>query len=184
MNQQLTVTASPQPAVVGPLRLGKEHGITLIELMVVLVVVALGALVVLDNMNSMYRKYELESSAMTLSSLIDSTTSWAKDQHTPVFLIWDPGNNQVAISRESDGSTILDEFRIPDYLVLSPNSRQVLRCDTLGRAFNGTDTNMLNASQVMTATHDAMLDGRVRPVITFTMSLSPLWHVSTVKSLS
>jgi prepilin-type N-terminal cleavage/methylation domain-containing protein len=184
MNHQLTVTASPHTAVVDPHRSGRARGVTLIELMVVLVVVGLGALVVLENMNSMYRKYELESSATALASLIDSTASWAKEEHTEVYLIWDPGNNQVAISRQSDGSEVLDEFRIPDYLVLSPNDRQVLRCDTLGRAFNGTDTKMLNAVLVMTATHNTMLDGRVNPAITFTLSLSPLWHVTSVKSLS
>jgi prepilin-type N-terminal cleavage/methylation domain-containing protein len=184
MNHQLTASAIPRPAAAGQLGTGTERGITLIELMVVLVVVGLGALVVLENMNSMYRKYELESSAAALASLVDSTASWAKEEHTEVFLIWDPANDQIAVTRQSDGSEILEEFRIPDYLVLSPTDRQVLRCDTLGRAFNGTDTQMLNAIRVMTATHDTMLDGRVSPGITFTMSLSPLWHVTTVKSLS
>jgi prepilin-type N-terminal cleavage/methylation domain-containing protein len=184
-NRHLTTTTGPVPVGADLSGKAKERGITLIELMVVLVVIGLGALVVLDNMNSMYRKYELEASSHSLSTFIDSVPAVAKEQNAPIFMTWDPPNNQVTLAVSAGGvMTTVDQMEIPDYLVVNPSSAETYRCDTLGRAFSGNDTTMLSAPEVITITHDTMLDGRVKPGITFTLSLSPLWHVTTVKSLS
>jgi prepilin-type N-terminal cleavage/methylation domain-containing protein len=162
-----------------------QRGITLVELLVVLFVVGVGALVVLDNMNSMYRKYELESSTRALSALFDALPSHAKEQNRPTFLDWDPDNSTAFIYFiDSSGDTIpLQDYPIPDYLVVTPNSALTYRCDTLGRAYLGTNTNMLTASQEFTVTHRDMVSGRINPAITYTLSLSPLWNITTTKAL-
>jgi prepilin-type N-terminal cleavage/methylation domain-containing protein len=160
-----------------------ELGYTLIEALVTMAVLGIITLIVVTHLNGMYRRFELEGSALQLRSFLESVPDWAKERNTRVFLIWDPDASAITIAADVAGNEVLDELGVPAYLVLAPDQAQTFECDTMGRAFAAGAPMMLNTPQVMTVTHTAMTSGVVSPHIEYRMTLTPLWHVASEKRL-
>jgi len=161
-----------------------EHGITLVELLVVLAVIGIGALIAVYSLSGMYQRSQLEGGTDDIVAFINSVPSWAKEEQQPVFLIYNQGI--LTISEQSDGSDpldVLDVSRKHDKLIVDWPTTTTLSCDSLARGYPGTSTQMLTAPVVFTVTHLAMTSGFVNPVTTYTVTLSPLWHVMVVKSI-
>ncbi len=165
------------------LRRTRSSGFTLVEILVVLIIVALTTLITVENLTNFKRRNELEAGATALSRFLDSAPQWAKDQHTSVFLIWDPGQGSVEIALDSAGTSVLDHHDLPKCLVVSPSTQVVYRCDTFGRAFLSTGSVMLQTPQSVLVNHVSMVSGHTLPHIEYSLTISPLWNVALGKRI-
>ncbi len=163
--------------------IGSERGMTLIEILVVLAVVAAGALVTVTNLSATYHKFELDSSSKEVAAFLNQAPKLAKESNQDVLLIWDPEDAQVRIT-DATGANLLDVLDLPDFIVVEPAGAQTYRCDTMGRAYIGAaSVTMMDAVQQLSATHRDIASGDITPFIAYQYRLTPLWNVTVEKVL-
>jgi len=153
-----------------------EHGMTLVEVLVVLAVFGLIIGVAYVNLGAMYQKYRLDQGSSNFKSFYEAVPGIARTQNRDIFVTWNGGSRTLAASTDQAGTQVLEQIQIPDYLVVNP-APSAMRCDTTGRAYVGAATNMMGAVATTTITHQKMVDGYLTPRITYRISLTPLWHV-------
>ncbi len=161
----------------------RARGFTLIEALIAVAIIGIAGAIAFETFNATHQRYRLEGTARELTAFLSSVPGVAKEQHAPVFVIWNPPGQEVLITSDAAGVNELERFPLPGFLVVTPANLQTYRCDTIGRAFAGTGAAMLNAPQVLTVTHRAMASGSLTPNTQFRLTLSPLWHVRTDKRL-
>jgi len=156
-----------------------QRGMTLVEILVVVALVGLAALIAVTNLQTVQRRFKLESTVRELTSFINEVPNYAKQQNAPVFLVWNQTARRFSIATDAAAANVLDTFTIPKQLTIVGSGAPVLRCDVYGRSFVGTSTIMMTTSQTVSLTHSATPEPSAP---TYIFSLSPLWAVTVIKA--
>lgn len=151
-----------------------QRGMTLVEILIVLALIGIAALVVVVNMQTIIRRFELESGVREFTAFVQDAPSHAKEISAPVFFVWDGANRRFLIARDAAATIVLDRLEIPKELTVTGPAAPVLRCDVYGRAFVGTNLAMMTTVQTMAMTHAYATDASAP---TYRFTLSPLWAV-------
>jgi len=163
----------------GAMAIRTQRGMTLVEILVVLVLVGLAALIAVTNLQTVQRRFELENTVRELTAFINEVPNYAKQQNAPVFLVWNQTTRRFSIATDAAAANVLDTFTIPKQLTIVGSGAPVLRCDVYGRTFVGTSTIMMTTSQTVSLTHSATPEASAP---TYIFSLSPLWAITVVKA--
>jgi prepilin-type N-terminal cleavage/methylation domain-containing protein len=155
---------------------------TLVEILVVMAVFGLIIGVAYVNLNAMYQKYRLDRGASDFKSFYEAVPGIARNQNRDVFVTWDGDSRTLAVSTDQAGTQVLEQIQIPRYLVITP-APTAMRCDTMGRAYVGAATAMMGAVATTSVTHQMMADGDLTPLISYQISLTPLWHVRMIRNV-
>lgn len=158
----------------------RQRGMTLIEILVVVLIFAFIIGLVFVNLEAMYQKYRLDNGAADFKSFYEAVPAMARSQNRDVFVSWDGTNRALIASTDQAATQVLERTTVPGFLVISP-APTAMRCDTMGRAYVGSSTTMMGAVATTSITHQKMVDGYLSPNIVFQVSLTPLWHIRMQK---
>jgi len=151
---------------------------TFVEILVVLVLVGLAALVMVVNLQTIQRRFRINSETNELTAFLQSVPKYARENNASVFLIWNNGERRFVIATDAGGANVLDSLTIPPEVTISGPAAPVLRCDIYGRTFIGTGTTMMTTIQTITLSHTYATEASAP---TYRLSLSPLWSVLMTK---
>ena len=156
-----------------------QRGFTLVEMLVVLLILGLATLVVVTNLATVYQRSELDGAVNELTAFLGSVPRVATERHSPVFLVWDAAARTFTIALDAAATQPVRQFHVPDAVSATVNPEQVLRCDTLGRAFPGSSTSMLDTLQTVQVVRSGSASG-----VSYVVRLSPLWAVIVEKRVT
>ncbi len=157
----------------------RASGFTLVEILVVVALLGVAALIVTANMGTVLRRSQLEGTTTELTSFLDAVPRAAFERRAPVFLQWSSSTRTFAVTTDAAGASVLDTFRLPDSVNATVGLPATLRCDTIGRAYVGTNGVMLGNVQTVQLAQAAGYDSPI-----YTLTLSPLWAVVVTKQMS
>ncbi len=160
---------------------GSQRGMTLVEILVVVVLIGMAALISVTNLQTVQKRFQLENEVRELTAFLQTVPNHAREANASVFLVWDPTARSFKIARDSTATdpNTLDKIVISTKLTIVGPADPVLRCDIVGRTFVGTSTVMMTTIQTVSMTH-AYTPEASAPTYLFT--LSPLWGVEVTKS--
>lgn len=153
---------------------GNQRGMTLVEILVVAILIGMAALITLSNLQTLQRRFQLESNVRELTAYLNEVPNHAREQNASVFLVWDGTERAFSTATDAAASNVLDSLDFPQELTVTGPGAPILRCDVYGRTFIGTSTAMMTASQTMSITHR---DTPEASAPTYDLALSPLWAV-------
>lgn len=159
------------------------RGFTLIEALIVVALIGIAAGVVMANFLDISKRMRLEGQMRDLKTFMQSVPTMVRVQHRELYLVWDAGESRYIISDDSAGANIIDEFPVAEYVRFG-TTPQSYRCDSFGRTYLGTSSTTVTDVQAIEATHAEMLTGALAPEIRYTISLTPLWHVTIEKRVT
>ncbi|MCD4750363.1 MAG: prepilin-type N-terminal cleavage/methylation domain-containing protein [Thermoanaerobaculales bacterium] len=160
------------PPLQGPT--GAQRGMTLVEILVVVVLIGVAALIALSNLQTLQKRFQLESNVRELTAFLNDVPNHAREQNASVFLVWDGTARAFSTATDSAASNVLDSLNFPQELTVTGPGASILRCDVYGRTFIGASTVMMTASQTVSITHR---DTPEASAPTYDLTLSPLWAV-------
>lgn len=153
---------------------GTQRGMTLVEILIVVALIGIAALVALTNLQTLQRRFQLESNVRELTAFLNEVPNHAREQNAPVFLVWDGAARTFSIATDAAATNVLNDIDIPPELTITGPGAPVLRCDVYGRTFIGAAPVMMTALQTMSVTHR---DTPELSAPTYGLALSPLWGV-------
>jgi prepilin-type N-terminal cleavage/methylation domain-containing protein len=185
-----------------------QRGVTLVEMLVVLAIFALIALIGTVQINKTWQRYRLEGASNEIRSFLQSAFTEAGRMRVPVFVRLLPANGgtpaALQVATDSNGTTVLSSFQIPDFISFSTTSVTGLDCNwpctgVAGACASGTDPRVLQVSPVgrtmefdgtpvtvtetLVVTHRDMVTGLLTPRTSYTMRVFPLWQALTERGL-
>lgn len=182
-----------------------EKGFSLIEMLVVVAIMGMLAVILTVATSKTLKRQRLESAAIELRSFVDRAYVLTAQQGRGVFveigpvqtnqtrvvrLVEDTDENQRLDStdRELDRETLTSDLVLANdtasataWPALASGSLALL-CDTMGRAVNPNNGQQITSGARVTLTHREMTgSGTLRPVLTFTIEVTPLWRPTSSK---
>jgi prepilin-type N-terminal cleavage/methylation domain-containing protein len=186
-------------------RIRSQHGVTLIEMLIVLALLAIVAGISSFAINSTWQRYRLEAAAGDVRSFVQQTFTAMTGAGAPVFLRLVPGTpNRLEIASVADGSVVLRQLELPELISLSMTSTaeidcdwpaedgtvpaasdtstaRVLQLDLVGRTLDATGIQVAGVRHLV-MTHDDMVTGKLEPRMRYEVRLYPLWYVHLVRA--
>ncbi len=178
-----------------PVRRVSESGVTLLEALIVLAIIALITAVVTVPVNSYWQRSRLESTAGDIRNFLQQAYVEAVNQHTgiTVTLRQVTGQWQLQIAPPPQHSPAT--YVLPDFVSLAYNpaagaggwpvvgATRSLNCDTTGRTLDPNTGLQVTSTQTLAITHQRMVDGSLAPNTRFDVQIFPLWNVTILKVL-
>jgi prepilin-type N-terminal cleavage/methylation domain-containing protein len=183
----------------------REKGFSLIEVLVVVAIMGMLAVILTVATSKTLKRQRLESAALQLKGFMDRAYVLTAQQGRGVFVEITPvqtnGTRIVRLVEDTDEDRTLDptdqeldrEILTSDLVlandpaaatawpVLGSGSLALL-CDTLGRAVNPNNGQQVTSGARVSLTHKEMTgSGTLRPVLTFTIEVTPLWRPTSSK---
>jgi len=186
-------------------RIRSQRGVTLIEMLIVLALLAIVAGISSFAINSTWQRYRLEAAAGDVRSFVQQTFTAMTGAGAPVFLRLVPGTpNRLEIASAADGTGVLRQLELPELISLSMTSTaeidcdwpgpdgtvpaasdtstaRVLQLDLVGRTLDATGIQVAGVRHLV-MTHDDMVTGRLEPRMRYDVRLYPLWYVHLVRA--
>jgi len=186
-------------------RIRSQHGVTLIEMLIVLALLGIIVGIASFAINSTWQRYRLEAAAGDARSFVQQTFTAMTGAGAPVFLRLVPGTpNRLEITSNADGTGVLRQLELPELINLSMTSTSEIDCDwpdVAGAVPSATDTSTprvlqldlvgrtLDATGAQVAgvrhlimTHDDMVTGKLEPRMRYDVRLYPLWYVNLLRA--
>jgi prepilin-type N-terminal cleavage/methylation domain-containing protein len=173
---------------------GRQRGMSLIELLIIIMIIGLAAMVSFGEASKTVRKWRLEGAVSEAQTFLDSLTRRAQENHQQLFARLD--GHQLTACQNSDGTGVVAALTIPDYIAFDAtnptglsttwpvvSSARELGCDPRGLTMDPGTGAMVTAEQRLTMTHVDMATGALTPRIVYSVRISPLWRCYTVRSL-
>ena len=160
---------------------GGQRGMTLVEILIVVVLVGMAALISVTNLQTVQKRFQLENEVRELTAFLQTVPNYARQTNGSVFLVWDPTARSFKIATDSTATdpNTLDTMVIRQELTITGPAAPVLRCDIVGRTFVGTSATMMTTVQTVSITHAYTPEASAPSYI---FSLSPLWGVEVTQS--
>lgn len=175
-----------------------ELGVTLVELLVVVVLIGIVAFIGATQLGALLQKQKLVAAANDARSFLQDVPNQVAKIQAPVFVRFLPASGgqpaQLQMTRDSAGTQVLRTFSFPDVIVFdfsnvasySCNWPQVsgvytLRCDTLTRATHPLLLTQLQGTADLLLTHRNMVLGTLKPKYGFRLTVAPIWEARTAK---
>jgi prepilin-type N-terminal cleavage/methylation domain-containing protein len=199
-----------------------RRGVSLVELLVVLAILAIVLTFGISGMNAAFKRQRLGSAADELRTLGDRARAEMQSRNAETFVVFgryvDGVGTDVAVVADGNGDgdgldvdangdglfddpvnadRVLWRFRVPADVALSnasltaqsfnsqwgrPSSgpvSAVLMCDFMGRAMiPGSTPTMIAGPATVRLTHREMLSEQLKPFVTYTVSIEPLFRTS------
>jgi prepilin-type N-terminal cleavage/methylation domain-containing protein len=175
-------------------RLERQRGMSLIELLVIIMIIGLVAMVTFGEASKTVRKWRLDGAVNEAQTFLDSLTRRAQENHQQLFVRLD--GHQLKVCQNQDGTGVVATLAIPDYIVFDAtnptavtttwpavSSFPELGCDPRGVTMDPTTGAMVTAEQRLTMTHIDMAAGSLTPKVVYSLRISPLWRCYKVRSL-
>lgn len=183
-----------------------EWGFSLIEILVVVAIMGMLAVILTVATSKTLKRQRLESAAQQLKSFVDRAYVLTAQQGRPVFteigtvqangtrivrLVEDTNENGSLdnTDQELDRETITADLVLQNASVAAnawptlPSGSLALLCDTLGRAINPLNGQQVTSGARVTLTHKEMTgSGTLRPILTYTIEVTPLWRPTSTKT--
>jgi type II secretory pathway pseudopilin PulG len=186
-------------AVIGvypPVRRVREAGVTLLEALIVLAIIALVTAIVTVPVNSYWQRSRLETTAGDVRNFLQQAYIEAVDQHAPMTVTMQQLSGKWVLRIAPPPLHAPATFTLPDFVSLALNpsaaaggwpavgATRELICDTVGRTLDpttGPPPLQVTSTRTLAITHVRMLDGSLTPYLRFDIQVYPLWNVSFVK---
>jgi type II secretory pathway pseudopilin PulG len=189
-----------------PVRRVREAGVTLIEALVVLAIIALVTAIVMVPVNSYWQRSRLETTAGDIRNFLQQAYTEAVNQHTQITVTMHQVSGVWELQITPAPLHAPATYAIPDFVSMTLNptagaggwpsngSTRELVCDTKGLTLcpsgaTGTaaDTcdgvTQVRGVKTLSITHVSMVDGSLTPNTRYDVQVYPLWNVSVVKVL-
>ncbi len=189
-----------------PVRRVREAGVTLIEALVVLAIIALVTAIVMVPVNSYWQRSRLETTAGDIRNFLQQAYVEAVNQHSQITVTMQQVSGVWTLQITPAPPHAPAAYAIPDFVSLSLNPAPAaggwptvggvatLICDTKGLTIcpsgaTGTaaDTcdgvTQVRGVKTLSITHVSMVDGSLTPNTRYDVQVYPLWNVSVVKVL-
>lgn len=182
-----------------------ERGFSLIEVLVVVAIMGMVAVILTVATSKALKRQRLETAAQEFKGFVDRAYILTAQQGRGVFTEIGPvqanGSRIVRLVEDTNENGAmettdreLERMTLTSDIVLSNSATAatawpagaggtlVLLCDTLGRAVNpGTGQPRTAAARVMLTHIEMTGSGTLRPVLTFTVDVTPLWRPTVTK---
>ncbi len=176
---------------------GRESGVTLLEAIVALAIIALVTAIVVVPVNSYWQRARLETAANEIRAFLQQAQVEAVNQHTPITVTLAQVSGQWVLQLTPPPLHSAATYPMPDFVSLALNpasgaggwptipstTTRALVCDTLGRTIDPTTGARVTATQTLAITHTRMVDGSLQPNTRFDIQVFPLWNLIVAKVL-
>lgn len=176
-----------------------ERGVTLVELLVVVVLIGIVAYIGVTQLGALLQKQKLAAAANDARSFLQDVPNQVAKIQAPVFVRLLPASGgqpaRLQTARDSAGTQVLRTFSFPSEIVfdfanltaINCNWPQVsgvytLRCDTVNRATHPLLFTQLQGTADLLVTHKNMVLGSLKPKYGFRLTVSPIWEARTAKA--
>jgi len=177
-----------------PVRRVRESGVTLLEMLIVLIIVALLALIVTVPVNSYWQRSRVEAAAGDIRNFLQQAFTESVNQHTPITATLHIAAGIQTLTLNPPPLRSPAAYTIPDFVqVVSANTNWPLDsgdwklvCDTFGVTRNPPSSPPgppVTSTQTLAITHVRMADGSLSPNLRFDIQVYPLWNVTVRKTL-
>lgn len=194
LREGMKVSPAPTPR--------RQRGFTLLEVLIVVALVGFLFLIVLPQIGAAVQRARLDSRVTEIRTFLLSAYTTAGNESSPVVVRLETIAGQprrLRIARNPDGTGVLAEHLLPEWLVLSttdvngvvstwPQPTGVsnvwfLQVDPMGRTLHPETANQVTAVQNLVLTHRNMVAGRLRPRIRYQAQVFPIWQVQVNRAM-
>lgn len=178
--------------------LSKERGVTLVELLVVVVLIGIVAFIGATQLGGLLKKEKLAAAANDARSFLQDVPNQVAKKQMPLFVRFLPASGglpaRLQVTQDSAGTQVLRTFNFPSEIVfdfanvsaINCNWPQVggvytLRCDTLNRATDPLLLTQLQGTADLLITHRNMVLASLKPKYGFRLTVAPIWEARTAK---
>lgn len=166
---------------------GWERGVTLVELLVVVVLIGIIAFIGATQLGAFLQKQKLAAAAADVRSFLQEVPQQVAKLQAPVFARYVAGNPaRLQISRDAAGTQLIRTYTLPLEIQVETcdwptvGSDKVIRCDTMNRATDPTTNAQVSGPQTFRLTHKNMVSGFLRPKRSYEIQVAPVWGVTMV----
>ena len=164
----------------------RESGLTLIELMVVLVLLSVVVMITMGALRNVNGKARLEAAAYKIKAIFDRAPAEAVRQGTRVTVRYVASTRRFELVYVDQGGTehIAAKYVLPrDVVFEGPDptswptvgSHHALGCDTTGRLIDPSSGSRIMTPQSVQVTLEGMRTGMVQPKFDYLIQVFPLW---------
>jgi type II secretory pathway pseudopilin PulG len=174
-------------------RRAPEAGVTLLEALIVLAIIALVTAIVTVPVNSYWQRSRLETTAGDVRNFLQQAYVEAVNQHTAITVTLQQVSGVWTLRIAPPPLRTPATYALPSFVSLAPNpsfaaggwpvvgATRVLVCDTIGRTIDPTTGQQVTSTRTLAITHERMADGSLSPNLRFDVQVYPLWNVSYQK---
>lgn len=179
-----------------------QRGVTLIEVLIVLLVLGFLVAIVMPAVGGAIQRARIDTQAQEIRNFLVGAYARAGEQRAPVAVRLEAppaAQRWLRITREIDGTGVLAEMRIPQWVSLSTTDAAgiaanwpqpggdttvyVLQCDPMGRTLHPVTGTQVREIQSLILTHRNMVAGRLEPRYRYEVRVFPIWQVQVERSM-
>ncbi len=169
--------------------LPKQRGFSLVELLIVVVLIGLGAYIGTIAVTNFIQKQRLTTATSELRAFLQEIPNQVTREQTPLYVHYLAATAsspaQFRVTRDQAGTqvvrsyTLLREIAVETISWPALGSGRALRCDTLFRTTDPTTNVQVPLTHVMRLTHSRMLSGQLKPKRSYDIAITPVWSVAS-----
>lgn len=182
-----------------------EKGFSLVEVLVVVAIMGMLAVILTVATSKTLKRQRLETAAQEFKGFVDRayilTTQQGRGVFTEIGAVGANGSRVLRLVEDADENGAMDgsdpelaRMTLTSDIVLSNSADAatawpagvggslLLLCDTMGRAVNPATGQPRTAAARVRLTHKEMTgSGTLRPILTYTVDVTPLWRPTVTK---
>lgn len=167
-------------------------GFSLVELLIVLVLLGIGAYIGTIYVRGLIRKQTLAAAANDIRNFLQDVPNQVARLNTPLFARFVPGSSstpaQLLVTRDAAGTQVLRRYRFPATVAVEVvtwpilGSHRALRCDLANRTTDPTSGQPLGMTALLRISDQMMLAGQLQPKRSYDVAITEVWHVAVART--
>lgn len=167
----------------------REKGLSLVELLIVLVILGLAAYIGTIAVTNLIQKQKLAAATNEVRAILQDVPNQVTRMQAPLFVRYLPAAGtapaRLQVARDAAGTAVLRTYFFPDVIVVETcnwpttnSGAKALRCDHQNRTTDPSTQMQVIAPQLLQITHARMISGQLKPKRSYEITIAPVWGVS------